>query len=91
MTLALTQLKLSHFRSHKSTEITCDARPVAIFGPNGAGKTNILEAVSLFSPGRGIRRASAQDMPNYFQIITVGTSPNCYGVYCQMVLVSCNN
>ena len=62
MTLALTQLKLSHFRSHKSTEITCDARPVAIFGPNGAGKTNILEAVSLFSPGRGIRRASAQDM-----------------------------
>jgi DNA replication and repair protein RecF len=62
MTLALTQLKLSHFRSHKSTEISCDSRPVAIFGPNGAGKTNILEAVSLFSPGRGIRRASAQDM-----------------------------
>ena len=60
--LALTQLKLSHFRSHKASEINCDARPVAIFGPNGAGKTNILEAVSLFSPGRGIRRASAQDM-----------------------------
>jgi DNA replication and repair protein RecF len=35
---------------------------VAIFGPNGAGKTNILEAVSLFSPGRGLRRAAAQDM-----------------------------
>ena len=31
-------------------------------GPNGAGKTNILEAVSLFSPGRGLRRASAADM-----------------------------
>ena len=39
-----------------------DGRPVAIFGSNGAGKTNILEAVSLFSPGRGLRRASAQDM-----------------------------
>lgn len=39
-----------------------DTRPVAIFGPNGAGKTNLLEAVSLFSPGRGMRRASAQDM-----------------------------
>ncbi len=62
MTLALTQLSLSHFRSHKHSSITCDARPVAIHGPNGAGKTNILEAVSLFSPGRGIRRASAQDM-----------------------------
>jgi DNA replication and repair protein RecF len=35
---------------------------VAIYGPNGAGKTNILEAVSLFSPGRGLRRAAAADM-----------------------------
>ena len=39
-----------------------DARPVALFGPNGAGKTNILEAVSLFSPGHGLRRASALEM-----------------------------
>lgn len=62
MTLALTHLTLSHFRSHKRSEITCDPRPIAIHGPNGAGKTNVLEAVSLFSPGRGIRRASAQDM-----------------------------
>lgn len=62
MTLALTKLTLSHFRSHKHSDIECDARPIAIYGPNGAGKTNILEAVSLFSPGRGIRRASAQDM-----------------------------
>ncbi|MDQ2094017.1 DNA replication/repair protein RecF [Rhodalgimonas zhirmunskyi] len=62
MTLALTQLTLSHFRSHKRAVIDCDARPIAIYGPNGAGKTNILEAVSLFSPGRGLRRASAQDM-----------------------------
>lgn len=42
--------------------IDCDARPLALFGANGAGKTNILEAVSLLSPGRGLRRASAQDM-----------------------------
>jgi DNA replication and repair protein RecF len=35
---------------------------VAIYGPNGAGKTNILEAVSLLSPGRGLRRSSAEDM-----------------------------
>ena len=60
--LALTQLTLSHFRSHKLARIAVDARPVAIHGPNGAGKTNILEAVSLFSPGRGLRRASAEDM-----------------------------
>jgi len=60
--LHLSQLTLSHFRSHKRAVIECDARPVAIYGPNGAGKTNILEAVSLMSPGRGLRRSSAQDM-----------------------------
>jgi len=62
MPLAVTALTLSHFRSHKLARLTLDGRPVAIHGPNGAGKTNILEAVSLFSPGRGLRRASAADM-----------------------------
>lgn len=60
--LFLTGLTLSHFRSHKLARITCDGRPLAIYGPNGAGKTNILEAVSLLSPGRGLRRSSAEDM-----------------------------
>jgi len=60
--LHLSQLRLSHFRSHKGARLEFDARPVAIYGPNGAGKTNILEPVSLFSPGRGMRRAAAQDM-----------------------------
>ena len=62
MSLSLETLTLSHFRSHRRAEIAVDARPVAIYGPNGAGKTNLLEAVSLFSPGRGMRRASAQEM-----------------------------
>lgn len=60
--LSISNLTLSHFRSHKRAIIDVDARPVAIHGPNGAGKTNILEAVSLLSPGRGLRRSSAQDM-----------------------------
>lgn len=60
--LHLSCLSLSHYRSHKMAALELDARPVAIFGPNGAGKTNILEAVSLFSPGRGLRRAAARDM-----------------------------
>ena len=62
MTLFLSHLSLSYFRSHKAAQIDGDGRPVAIYGPNGAGKTNILEAVSLFSPGRGLRRAAAADM-----------------------------
>lgn len=60
--LALTQLTLSHFRSHKRAVLDLDPRPIAIFGPNGAGKTNLLEAVSLLSPGRGLRRAGADDL-----------------------------
>ncbi|WP_118135876.1 DNA replication/repair protein RecF [Oceanicella sp. SM1341] len=59
---ALTRLTLSQFRSHPRSVIETDGRPVALFGPNGAGKTNILEAVSMLSPGRGLRRAPAEDM-----------------------------
>ncbi|UWQ17744.1 DNA replication/repair protein RecF [Jannaschia sp. M317] len=58
----VTALALSHFRSHRQTRLTFDARPVAIFGPNGAGKTNLLEAISLLSPGRGMRRAAAEEI-----------------------------
>jgi DNA replication and repair protein RecF len=60
--LALSELTLSHFRSHKRAVLGMDARPMAIFGPNGAGKTNLLEAVSLLSPGRGLRRAGVDDL-----------------------------
>jgi DNA replication and repair protein RecF len=62
MALYLSSLTLSHFRSHLSAKLELDGRPIAIHGDNGAGKTNILEAVSLFSPGRGLRRGAAQDM-----------------------------
>ncbi|MBN2906206.1 MAG: DNA replication/repair protein RecF [Rhodobacteraceae bacterium] len=60
--LALTELTLAQFRSHERARLCLDGRPVAIFGPNGAGKTNLLEAVSLLSPGRGLRRAAAEDL-----------------------------
>ncbi len=59
---AITSLTLSHFRSHRAARLLFDGRPVAIVGPNGAGKTNILEAVSLLSPGRGLRRAEGGDL-----------------------------
>jgi len=60
--LFLQHLALSHFRSHAVLRLDLENRPVAIHGPNGAGKTNILEAVSLLSPGRGLRRATTDDL-----------------------------
>lgn len=60
--LFLSELTLSHFRSHVRARLLLDGRSVAIWGPNGAGKTNILEAVSLLSPGRGLRRAPPEEI-----------------------------
>ena len=60
--LAVTGLRLAQFRSHRKLALRLDGRPVAIHGPNGAGKTNLLEALSLLSPGRGLRRAEANEI-----------------------------
>ncbi len=58
-------LALSHFRNYHTERFDIDAsRSVVLVGPNGAGKTNMLEAVSLLTPGRGLRRASLGDMDN---------------------------
>ena len=55
-------LLLSDFRSYPALDVTFDGRPVVLYGDNGAGKTNLLEAVSLLSPGRGLRRAKLLDL-----------------------------
>lgn len=57
------KLTLTDFRSYVSAEVAFDGRPAAISGPNGAGKTNILEAISLIGPGRGIRSAKLDELP----------------------------
>jgi DNA replication and repair protein RecF len=51
------RLSLRDFRSYHAADMRQQARLVALTGENGAGKTNILEAISMFSPGRGLRRA----------------------------------
>jgi DNA replication and repair protein RecF len=54
---SLRRLALNDFRSYPRLHLEIDPRPVVLTGPNGAGKTNLLEAISLLSPGRGLRRA----------------------------------
>ncbi|MCS6759244.1 MAG: DNA replication/repair protein RecF, partial [Candidatus Devosia euplotis] len=54
----LSRLRLTAFRNYAAGALDLDARHVVLTGPNGAGKTNLLEAVSLLSPGRGLRRAA---------------------------------
>jgi len=58
----VTRLILSDFRGYAGLDLCVDARLVALAGENGAGKTNVLEALSLFTPGRGLRRAELADM-----------------------------
>jgi DNA replication and repair protein RecF len=55
--LAVTRLRLTTFRSYAGGELAVGAAPVVLAGPNGAGKTNLLDAISLLSPGRGLRGA----------------------------------
>jgi DNA replication and repair protein RecF len=55
--LSVTNLRLTNFRSYASVEIAASGVPVVLAGPNGAGKTNLLDAISLLSPGRGLRGA----------------------------------
>jgi DNA replication and repair protein RecF len=58
----LARLTLTDFRSYAAADLVMGGRPVFLVGPNGAGKTNLLEAVSLFTPGRGLRGSSLGEM-----------------------------
>ncbi|RJY08962.1 DNA replication/repair protein RecF [Aurantiacibacter aquimixticola] len=60
--MALDRITLSSFRNHVETRLDGARALNLLVGENGAGKTNVLEALSLFAPGRGLRRAALADM-----------------------------
>ncbi|AQR74319.1 DNA replication/repair protein RecF [Sphingomonas sp. LM7] len=60
--MPVTRLVLTDFRNHRDAVLAPGAGFVVLTGENGAGKTNLLEAVSLLAPGRGLRRASLSEM-----------------------------
>lgn len=59
---SIDRIRLTDFRSYHTADVAVGAGAVVITGENGAGKTNLLEAISLFSPGRGLRRAALPEM-----------------------------
>ncbi len=62
LSVAVSRLTLTDFRCFARVELATDARPVVLTGPNGAGKTNLLEAISLLTPGAGLRGARINDL-----------------------------
>lgn len=62
-TAFIRRLTLTNFRSYHAAQVVLDrAGPVVLTGANGAGKTNMIEAISLFAPGRGLRRATLDEL-----------------------------
>ena len=60
--LKVNRITLRAFRNYQSARLETHGQPVVITGPNGAGKTNLLEAISLLVPGRGMRGAKLSDL-----------------------------
>src|SRR5690348_10672886 len=59
---AVSRLSLTDFRSYASASLEPDPGFVLLSGDNGAGKTNLLEAVSMLAPGRGLRGVALSEM-----------------------------
>ena len=59
---ALRRLTLTNFRSYHAASLYIGANLVVLTGPNGAGKTNLIEAISFLMPGRGLRRATLEEV-----------------------------
>ena len=60
--MLISRLTLHQFRNYEAASLEAGAGLIALAGENGAGKTNILEAISLLAPGRGLRRAPLPEM-----------------------------
>jgi DNA replication and repair protein RecF len=56
------RLTLTNFRNYRTATLEAGSRPIVLCGPNGAGKTNLIEAISFLAPGRGLRRATLEEV-----------------------------
>jgi DNA replication and repair protein RecF len=58
----ISRLTLNNFRNYHAASLETGADTIVLVGPNGAGKTNLLEAISFFAPGRGLHRATLDEV-----------------------------
>jgi len=61
-TARIRRLTLTNFRNYHAATLEAGEQTVVLIGPNGAGKTNLIEAISFFAPGRGLRRATLDEV-----------------------------
>jgi DNA replication and repair protein RecF len=60
--MSVLRLTLNNFRNYHAASLETGAKTIVLVGPNGAGKTNLIEAISFFAPGRGLRRANLDEV-----------------------------
>jgi DNA replication and repair protein RecF len=60
--MSVLRLTLNNFRNYHTASLEAAAKTIVLVGPNGAGKTNLIEAISFFAPGRGLRRANLDEV-----------------------------
>jgi DNA replication and repair protein RecF len=60
--MTVLRLTLNNFRNYHAASLETGAKTIVLVGPNGAGKTNLIEAISFFAPGRGLRRANLDEV-----------------------------
>lgn len=63
--LYIEKISLHHYRNYNCVDLFAGPHPIVLWGDNGSGKTNFLEALSLLSPGKGLRRALYDDLRPY--------------------------
>src|SRR5579862_5451852 len=61
-TARVRKLTMTNFRNYHAASLAIGAKTIVLVGPNGAGKTNLIEAISFLAPGRGLRRATLDEV-----------------------------
>ena len=80
----LRKIRLLNFRNYREVNFEIQNEPVVLIGKNGTGKTNLMEAISLLAPGRGLRRANTDDF-SYKDLNKPAQNQRKWAVYADLI------